>query len=95
MRFIVCEYQVAIKGPVPNRLRFTVLRGQESAAKKDRHVVVHPVGVAPMHHRLGFKSVYLLDPMAAPRHRGVDHLLEVLFDHVQFDFTHGFTSVAC
>jgi hypothetical protein len=86
---------VAIECPIPNSLRFAVLRGQISAAKKDRHKVVDPVGVAPMEHWGRIKAINLLDPMAAPGHRGVDHLLKVLLDHVQFDLAHLFTMLAC
>jgi len=47
-----------------------------------------------MKHRGWFKAINLLDPMAAPGHRGMDQILEVLLDHVQFDFAHLRTRLA-
>ena len=48
-----------------------------------------------MKHRGWFKAINLLDPMATPGHRGMNQVLEVLLDHVQFDFAHLFTRLAC
>jgi hypothetical protein len=48
-----------------------------------------------MKHRGWLEAINLLDPMAPPGHRGMDQVLEVLLNHVQFNLAHLFTRLAC